>query len=80
MKGYCQWCGCEIDEVEYMQFKGAHETCSKVKLEVKIPKMRVRKGNEIFHYVCNTAEWNFYLNRFYPVANLTTITETLNHN
>ena len=79
MKGYCKWCGCEIDEVEYVQFDGAHYNCSKVKLEVKHPTLRVKKGNTIYHYVCDTAEWNFYLNRFYPKAVLTHTIEKLNN-
>ena len=80
MKGYCQWCGCEIDDVEFITFDGAHETCSKVKLKVKIPKLKIKKGNKVFHYVCTIAEWNFFLNRFYPKAELIMTTETLNHN
>jgi len=80
MKGYCAWCGTEIDEVEYCQFNGTHETCSKVKLQVKYPILKIKKGNEVYHYRCNTATWNFYLERFYPKADLILITETLNHN
>ena len=80
MKGYCQWCGCEIDEVEYMQFDGAHYECKKVRIDVKYPKLKIKKGNEVFHYVCQSATWNFYLNRFYPIAELIMTTEILNHN
>lgn len=85
MKGYCKWCGCEIDEVEFTQFSEVHELClnelkAKVKLQVKYPKLKIKKGNEVFHYVCQSATWNYWLNRFYPDAELVTIIETINSN
>ena len=72
MKGYCKWCGCEIDEVEHLQFDGAHETCCKVIIQVKYPNLKIinKKKQEELYYECNTAKWNFYLNRFYPSAEL----------
>ena len=83
-KGYCGWCGCEIDEVEFTQFS-VHELClnemnAKVKLQVKYSKLKIKKGNKVFHYVCQTATWNYWLNRFYPKAELIMTSETLNHN
>lgn len=30
----------------------------------------VRIGNKSFHYICNTCEYNHYLNRYYPKATL----------
>ena len=84
MKGYCEWCSCEIDEVEFIQFE-MHELCkkeldTKVIQQIKYPKLKIKKGNEVFHYVCQSATWNYWLNRFYPIAELTLITETINPN
>ena len=80
MKDYCEWCGCEVDEVEFTEFEGAHETCTKVKVKVKIPKLTIEKGNKTFYFVCKSARWNFYLNRFYPFAELIMISEIINPN
>ena len=71
MKGYCN-CRKEIDEVEYTQFGMCAECYMKSKTSnIKHPRLKVRKGNTDFFYVCNTLEWNYYLDRYYPKATLT---------
>ena len=45
---------------------------------VKHPKLKIKKGNKTFYYICNTLNWNWFLNRYYPVADLIMTSETLN--
>ena len=39
-------------------------------IKVKYPKLKIVKGNIEYHYVCNTCEYNHWLNRYYPKADL----------
>lgn len=68
MKGYCPSCGKVIDEVEYTQFKGVCEVCSIKKITVKHRSLLIKRGNVDYFYVCNTVEWNYWLDRYYPKA------------
>lgn len=47
-------------------------------MNVKYRKLRVKKGNQIFHYVLTHCEFNWFLNRYYPSAKMIFITETIN--
>jgi len=44
-------------------------------LKVKYRKLSIIKGNKTYHYICNTAIWNYWLGRFYPNAELIQIDE-----
>jgi hypothetical protein len=51
-----------------------HALCEREKEEaenkVKYRRMIVVKGNTEYHYNCDTAVYNWYLNRYYPQAHL----------
>ncbi len=51
-----------------------------VESTIKYSKLKIKKGNKVFYYVCQSATWNYWLNRFYPKAALVLVTETINSN
>ena len=59
----------QLDEIEV----------NEVSKGIKYPKLIIKKGNNTFHYVCNIAEWNYYLGRYYPKAVLIMICEHLKY-
>ena len=80
-KGYCG-CGAVIDEVEYTQFKmclNCYMRLQKDEIRIKHKNLRIRKGVFDFYYTCKTLEWNYWLNRSYPKANLIMTVEHLNN-
>lgn len=54
-----------------------HEIELKQKDKIKYRRIRVIKGNIEYHYICVRLKWNFWLNRYYPLAELTMIVEHL---
>ena len=88
MKDYCPKCSGDMDEVDielkmcYACYcKTIPKLINKAVLGVKYPKLTIinKKKNIDSYYVCNTAEWNFYLDRYYPKAELVLIVEHLNN-
>ena len=72
-KGYCD-CGKVIDQVEFFQF-GMCEVCFTAKrklpkINIKFKKLKIRRGDSVLYYVCNIVKWNYWLNRYYPHAEL----------
>lgn len=45
---------------------------------IKHKKLIVKKGNTFLHYVCTHCKWNYWLNRYYPKAELIMVVEKLN--
>ena len=94
MKGYCPICKKVIDEVVYSQFGMCHkcytgkirdeitEMKKKAMIEIKHKNLvlikKTEDGDRRYHYVCNTVNWNYFLNRYYPNAELTMVCETIN--
>lgn len=72
MKDYCK-CGGIMDETEFIAF-GMCPKCFADKemkgLEIKHRSIIIRRGCVDYVYVCHVAEWNFYLDRYYPKAEL----------
>ena len=48
------------------------------KIKVRFRTLKITKGNIDYYYRLDTLEWNWWLNRFYPKAEL--IQEVIHHN
>ena len=79
MKDYCPECNGDMDEVD-LEYKMCDKCYSKsiprlkddAMIKIKIPKLIIinKKKLEELYYVCNTVKWNYFLNRYYPNAEL----------
>ena len=79
MKGYCPICHKVVDETEFDMKAQMCDGCVKKSYSIKHKKLRVRKGASDLYYTCKTLEWNYWLNRYYPMANLIMTIEHLNN-
>jgi len=80
MKGMCPECFRIVDETEFNIIAQMCDDCLRkavMKLNeeccmvsIKYPRLKITKGNTDYHYVCNVCEWNYFLDRYYPVAEL----------
>lgn len=41
-----------------------------IKLEIALSYLKIKYKNKGFVYVCTHCEWNYWLNRYYPKAEL----------
>lgn len=53
-------------------------TCDEQMIQIKYKKLRITYKNITKYYVCNTMVWNWWLNRYYPKAELILEVEHLN--
>ena len=80
MKGMCPICKEIVDETQFnMEAQMCEECWERSKVDriiyVKYSRIVVVIGNKDYHYVCTHAVWNWWLDRYYPLAELTMIVE-----
>lgn len=79
MKGYCPNCNKVVDETQFDLKAQVCDDCFMKGYSIKHKNLRIRKGTSDFYYTCKTLKWNYWLNRFYPKAELVMEVEYLNN-
>ena len=77
-KGYCPICKKVIDQVISEEF-GMCKSCYLKGFSIKHKNLMIRKGASDLYYKCGTMTWNYWLNRYYPSADLIMTVEHLNN-